>query len=242
MVRLIGNCCNNLLFRNSGNDQTYAIGKNNFIHSGEGNDLVTSLGFNNVIVGGQGADTIVNVGKNNLVLGDQVEIPDLSDLTIDLSGLGFDFAIPDLDLSGLGFDFAIPDIDLSGLGFDFSLPDIDLSGLGFDFSLPNLDLSGLSFDFAIPDLDLSAIGFNLSLDFDDIILSAGTNNVLFSGQGDDLTVAVSHSIQKTVQDNSAAKSTENSKFAKLANMGWNVSLSGDGNDVAIGVGSYSNPK
>ena len=228
MVRLIGNCCNNLLFRNSGNDQTYAIGKNNFIHSGEGNDLVTSLGFNNVIVGGQGADTIVNVGKNNLVLGDQVEIPDLSDLTIDLSGLGFDFAIPDLDLSGLVFDFAIPDIDLSGLGFDFSLP--------------NLDLSGLSFDFAIPDLDLSAIGFNLSLDFDDIILSAGTNNVLFSGQGDDLTVAVSHSIQKTVQDNSAAQSTENSKFAKLANMGWNVSLSGDGNDVAIGVGSYSNPK
>ena len=114
MVRLIGNCCNNLLFRNSGNDQTYAIGKNNFIHSGEGNDLVTSLGFNNVIVGGQGADTIVNVGKNNLVLGDQLEIPDLSDLTIDLSGLGFDFAIPDLDLSGLGFDFAIPDLDLSG--------------------------------------------------------------------------------------------------------------------------------
>ena len=76
------------------------------------------------------------------------------------------------------------------------------------------------------------------MDFEDIIFSVGTNNVSSSGDGNDLIVAVSHSIKNQAQ-NSSTNSNKNGTLTKLANMGWNISLSGDGDDVAIGVGNYN---
>ncbi len=238
---------NNIVFSNSGKDSILLYGTNNLAFGNEGDDTIISYGTSNLVIGGQGADSIIAFGKNNIIFGDNLQIPDLSDVKIDLSGLALDNFSFAADPSWFNLDnFKLPPFlerFLNSQEFDLNLSEIniDLSKINIDIDI-DVDMSDIT-------LDLSNIGLDLSISYyDDKILTNGENVLSFGGQGNDIIATKGEkSLIDGGEGNDVIFSKGKNNFI-YSNSGddrvfgkgnYNIILTGEGNDVISSSGNAS---